>query len=124
MAEERARVIVKRVSRRTHHYGSAWKVAYADFSTAMMALFVVLWLLTQADMRMRQQIAQYFREPGGSGEAGLADDGTPRRPLGGPPRLVRQGQGEQEMLDERRRAIDDTLERVARHNQQLRGMRD
>jgi chemotaxis protein MotB len=46
------------------HHGGAWKVAYADFVTAMMALFMVLWLLTQADVKLRSQIAQYFRDPG------------------------------------------------------------
>ncbi len=46
------------------HHGGAWKVAYADFVTAMMALFMVLWLLTQADVKLRSDIARYFREPG------------------------------------------------------------
>src|SRR5262249_47491235 len=46
------------------HHGGAWKGAYADFVTAMMALFMVLWLLTQADAKVRSQIAQYFRNPG------------------------------------------------------------
>jgi len=43
------------------HHGGAWKVAYADFITCMFALFMVLWLLTQADLQLRQQIARYFR---------------------------------------------------------------
>lgn len=51
---------VKRKPYRGQH-GGAWKVAYADFVTAMMALFIVLWLLTQADLELRQQIARYFR---------------------------------------------------------------
>ena len=46
------------------HHGGAWKVAYADFVTAMMAFFLVMWLLTQADLKLRSQIAQYFRQPG------------------------------------------------------------
>ena len=45
-------------------------MAYADFITCMFALFMVLWLLTQADLKLRQQIARYFRNssvlPGGS----------------------------------------------------------
>jgi len=52
------------------HHGGAWKVAYADFITCMFALFMVLWLLTQADLQLRQDIARYFRNssvlPGGS----------------------------------------------------------
>lgn len=46
------------------HHGGAWKVAYADFVTAMMALFLVLWLVSQADTKMKQAIASYFRNPG------------------------------------------------------------
>ncbi|MCD9184987.1 MAG: OmpA family protein [Pyrinomonadaceae bacterium] len=46
------------------HHGGAWKVAFADFMTAMMALFLVLWLVSQADTKLKQSIAQYFRSPG------------------------------------------------------------
>lgn len=46
------------------HHGGAWKVAYADFVTAMMALFLVLWLVSQADTKLKAAIAQYFRSPG------------------------------------------------------------
>ena len=46
------------------HHGGAWKVAYADFVTAMMALFLVLWLVSQADQKLKQAIAAYFRSPG------------------------------------------------------------
>jgi chemotaxis protein MotB len=64
--EDRPRVIIvrKKGGHGGGHHGGAWKVAYADFVTAMMALFMVLWLLTQADLQLRQQIAQYFRSPG------------------------------------------------------------
>ncbi len=43
------------------HHGGAWKVAYADFVTAMMALFMVLWLLASTDSASRKEISQYFR---------------------------------------------------------------
>src|SRR6185436_4821685 len=57
-------IIIKRKVVAHGHHGGAWKVAYADFVTAMMALFIVLWLLTQADMKLKQQLAQFFRNPG------------------------------------------------------------
>jgi len=44
------------------HCGGAWKVAYADFVTAMMALFMVLWLTSQ-DEQLLQEMAQYFQDP-------------------------------------------------------------
>ncbi len=46
------------------HHGGSWKVAYADFVTAMMALFLVLWLVSQADTELKEALANYFRSPG------------------------------------------------------------
>ena len=43
------------------HHGGAWKVAYADFVTAMMALFMVMWLLASTDEKSRKEISNYFR---------------------------------------------------------------
>ena len=55
---------VKKAKAHGGHHGGAWKVAYADFVTAMMALFLVLWLVSQADVKLKQAIAAYFRSPG------------------------------------------------------------
>jgi chemotaxis protein MotB len=44
------------------HHGGAWKVAYADFTTAMMALFIVLWLTSQ-DQRIKEAVERAFRNP-------------------------------------------------------------
>src|SRR5512145_1064223 len=57
-------VIVKKVkSKHGGHHGGAWKVAYADFVTAMMALFIVLWLVGQSK-QAKEAVGQYFRNPG------------------------------------------------------------
>ena len=45
MAQLRPIIIIKKKAGHGGHHGGAWKVAYADFVTAMMALFIVLWLL-------------------------------------------------------------------------------
>ncbi|MBO0903580.1 MotB family protein [Jiella sonneratiae] len=42
------------------HHGGAWKIAFADFMTAMMAFFLVMWLTNSSDMATRKQVAQYF----------------------------------------------------------------
>ena len=69
-------VIRKKVSGHAGHHGGAWKVAYADFVTAMMALFIVLWL-TSADETVKQAIAAYFNNPTGPGKlTGLAAAGA------------------------------------------------
>lgn len=62
MAEDRP-IIIKKVKKVTKggHHGGAWKVAYADFVTAMMALFLVLWLVAMLSIETRQAVAQYFR---------------------------------------------------------------
>lgn len=46
------------------HHGGAWKVAYADFVTAMMALFIVLWVLGQSE-EVKQAVSGYFKDPVG-----------------------------------------------------------
>ncbi len=66
---------VKKVSGGGHH-GGAWKVAYADFVTAMMAFFMLLWLTANPDKEMLKGLAEYFTpsEPGavGPGSSGSA----------------------------------------------------
>jgi chemotaxis protein MotB len=49
------------------HHGGAWKVAYADFVTAMMALFIVLWLMNSNE-QVQKAVAGYFRDPQGDGK--------------------------------------------------------
>ena len=57
-------VIIKKKSGHGGHHGGAWKVAYADFVTAMMALFIVLWLMN-ADKPVQEAVSGYFRDPNG-----------------------------------------------------------
>jgi chemotaxis protein MotB len=58
-------IIIVRRKKAGHggHHGGAWKVAYADFVTAMMAFFLVMWLSAQ-DSRIREAVAGYFAAPG------------------------------------------------------------
>jgi chemotaxis protein MotB len=60
-------IIKKKHAGHGAHHGGAWKVAYADFVTAMMALFIVLWLLSTSD-QVKQAISGYFRDPHGHGK--------------------------------------------------------
>ena len=62
-------IIVIRRKKKGHagHHGGAWKVAYADFVTAMMALFIVLWLMS-ADKEIKESISVYFSNPSGPGK--------------------------------------------------------
>jgi len=67
MDNQRAIIIIKKKVAHGGHHGGAWKVAYADFVTAMMALFIVLWLLN-TNKPVREAIAGYFKDPAGTGE--------------------------------------------------------
>lgn len=56
-------IIKKKKAAHAGHHGGAWKVAFADFMTAMMAFFLVMWLVGQ-NSNTKQAIASYFRDPG------------------------------------------------------------
>ena len=58
-------VIVKKRKHKGHggHHGGSWKIAYADFMTAMMAFFLVMWLISISSPKELIQIAEYFRTP-------------------------------------------------------------
>ena len=77
MADQPAPIIViKKVSGHGGHHGGAWKVAYADFVTAMMALFIVLWLMNSS-VQVKKAISAYFQDPSGSGKfSGSSAAGT------------------------------------------------
>ena len=69
-------IIIKKKSGHAGHHGGAWKVAYADFVTAMMALFIVLWLMNTSEV-VRKAISAFFRDPSGTGShAGSAAAGS------------------------------------------------
>jgi chemotaxis protein MotB len=69
-------VIKRKKGGHAGHHGGAWKVAYADFVTAMMALFIVLWLMS-ADEKVKQEISAFFNNPTGPGKlTGTAAAGT------------------------------------------------
>lgn len=59
-------IIVKKSGGHAGHHGGAWKVAYADFVTAMMALFIVLWLMNSSE-NIKKAVAGYFNDPKGTG---------------------------------------------------------
>ena len=64
MAETNEIIIVKKKSGHGGHHGGAWKVAYADFVTAMMALFIVLWMMN-ASKQVQEAVGGYFKDPRG-----------------------------------------------------------
>jgi chemotaxis protein MotB len=66
IAEEQV-IIVRKKSGHEGHHGGAWKVAYADFVTALMSLFIVMWLMNSSKP-VQEAVGGYFRDPHGTGE--------------------------------------------------------
>jgi len=75
-------IVIKKTGGHGGRHGGAWKVAYADFVTAMMALFIVLWLMSQSEA-VKKAVAGYFNDPKGTATlmgttlAGVGDGSTP-----------------------------------------------
>jgi len=97
--DKKPTIIVK--ARRKGHatpHGGAWKVAYADFVTALMAFFLVMWLVGQ-DASVRKAVAAYFRDPGAFEQgkaASLLEGGSGLHPeKGSPPAQARAKQDQQ-----------------------------
>ncbi|MFI3156922.1 MAG: flagellar motor protein MotB [Methylococcaceae bacterium] len=69
-------IIIKKIKKGGHaHHGGAWKLAYADFVTAMMAFFLLMWLLGTTSDPERKGIAEYFQDPFKASYEGGADTG-------------------------------------------------
>jgi len=66
-------IIIKKQVAHAGHHGGAWKVAYADFVTAMMSLFIVLWLLNSSK-QIQEAVGGYFKDP--SGKTKMVGSGT------------------------------------------------
>lgn len=95
-SDDRIVIVVKKRSRRGGHHGGSWKVAYADFVTAMMAFFLVMWIVGM-ESDVKDLVQGYFNNPVGF-RRGFAGGVNPvsigSSPLDGPldrmPRFVRQ----------------------------------
>jgi chemotaxis protein MotB len=76
MPEGSQPIIVKKKVMHAGHHGGAWKVAYADFVTAMMALFIVLWLMNTRK-QIQEAVGGYFKDPNGtSKKVGVGGTGS------------------------------------------------
>ena len=62
MSDDKRPIIIKKVKKGGHaaHHGGAWKIAYADFVTAMMAFFLLMWLLNSSTKEQLEGISEYF----------------------------------------------------------------
>ncbi|MEO8991455.1 MAG: flagellar motor protein MotB [Nitrosospira sp.] len=63
MTKQLRPIVIKKITKRTAHHGGHWKIAYADFVTAMMAFFLLMWLLSTSSKAELQGISEYFQTP-------------------------------------------------------------
>ena len=104
-------IVVRRIKKSHAHHGGAWKVAYADFVTAMMAFFLVMWLAAQ-DSRIRDAVAGYFQQPGllpHEKSNSILDSGQGGVDANGMPVLSRK---QNEMMEAEQRALVEAAEHI------------
>ena len=128
MADDKKQpIVIKKIVKGGGHHGGAWKVAYADFVTAMMAFFLLLWLLGISDEAMRGGISDMFRNPspligpGGASTSMIKLGGTKENPHGEGEKLMKQAKLESkedvvsddsENKDEKEKQIEKEREKV------------
>ncbi|QDQ25223.1 flagellar motor protein MotB [Chitinimonas arctica] len=116
-------IVVKKIKKGGHgHHGGAWKIAYADFVTAMMAFFLLMWLLGSATKGELRGIAEYFQNPlrvamsGGSGAGEstsvLQGGGMDLSKAAGSQRRSPE-KGESRKLNELKKKLEDAIQNTA-----------
>ena len=112
MADKNAQpVVIKKVTKGGGHHGGSWKVAYADFVTAMMAFFLLMWLMASTNHEQKAAISEYFKNP--SAEIGTAPTPSPngvQGPGGASTAVIDLGGGAP--LAAEQSAISDSVEKA------------
>lgn len=139
MADDRRRIIIRKIHKRGSHHTGQWKIAYADFVTAMMAFFLLMWLLSSSSEAELRGISEYFQTPlvvaarGSGGDESILQgggkdltrrDGQTRRYSGEAPRKpvsLKAAQTELERLDTIRfKKLKTRLEQLIETNPTMR----
>ncbi len=81
-------IIIKKIFKGGGHHGGAWKIAFADFATAMMAFFMLLWILGSTTKEQKAAISQYFKNPSAFEGASTAPSQNQGEGTGSTPSLI------------------------------------
>ena len=126
MADDKKQpIVIKKIVKGGGHHGGAWKVAYADFVTAMMAFFLLLWLLGISDEAMRGGISDMFRNPspligpGGASTSMIKLGGTKEIPHGDGEKLMKQAE-----LETKEDVVSDDSDNKDEKEKQIEKERD
>ena len=133
MDDKKQPIIVKKVVKGGGHHGGAWKVAYADFVTAMMAFFLLLWLLGSTTKEQKAAISDYFQNPsavqgpGGAStsmiDLGGVKDMTQQIPTVAPDEQMTE-EMEQELEKKRLESLLEELKETIEQGQALKPFKD
>jgi len=94
VAEELQPIIIKRINAAHPHHGGSWKVAFADFATAMMAFFLMMWLMGATTADQRGGVSQYFKNPSiVQGASPLPSPSAMQGPGGASTAMIKAGGG-------------------------------
>lgn len=143
MADEKRTIVIKKIKKHgRQHGGGTWKIAYADFVTAMMAFFLLMWLLGATTQEQLQGLSEYFQTPlkvqpnkaSGSGDRssviqGGGKDTTQRvgqvRKASAGPRDLKAAQADLERLDRRKlEVLKDQLEQLIESHPTMRDFKE
>jgi len=116
-------IVIKRIKKGGHgHHGGAWKIAYADFVTAMMAFFLLMWLLSATTEDEKEELSKYFSQPvevalfgeTGAGTSSILDGGSGASGSAADPKAAEQAKVQlvASLRSERERADLARLERL------------
>ncbi len=106
MDDKQQPIVIKKIKKGGHaHHGGAWKVAYADFVTAMMAFFLLMWLMGGTSHHVREGIADWFKNPTGTQGPGGAS--TSMIKMGGAMDVPRSNKLKKAPSDENKKSFQE-----------------
>ena len=118
MEDKKQPIIVKKVIKKGGHHGGAWKIAFADFATAMMAFFLLLWIIGFTDEEQKAAISEYFENPSATIGASQTPSASPIDGPGGASTSMIDLGGAQDLPSE---TVDEaTIEELAEAAEQQR----
>lgn len=122
MTEKASPIIIKKIKKGGHgHHGGAWKLAYADFVTAMMAFFLLMWLLAFVPEEVLKGIAEYFDNPWKPSMTGGKGTGDATSIIDGGGEDITRSRGQVKLTNEG--AKDIVTEASEEDNQQLEALK-
>ncbi|MDO5605078.1 MAG: flagellar motor protein MotB [Paracoccus sp. (in: a-proteobacteria)] len=119
-------VLIRRITAapETGHHGGAWKVAYADFVTAMMAFFMLMWLLNATTEKQREGLADYFNPTVVRSMSGTGGEGEAQGQSTGAPAAAQASDAvaEPDPLSELGRQVQDQLAGIGAESMQMQNL--